>query len=151
MIVPRDRIVDQWIERLLEHTDLKREDIGIAQADKCDFRGKKVVVGMVHSLCKDKYGEEFKRYFGTVFMDEVHTAGAETFSRVLAMFPAKYRIGVSATLKRADGMHDLYKLHIAQVHLKMEGGVESKPMILLREYKGEDLAPVCGKDAGRKE
>lgn len=137
VIVPRETIIQQWIDRLIEHSSLTRDDIGIAQQDKCEFQGKKVVIGMVHSLVKDRYPEEFKNYFGVIAYDEVHTAGAETFSIACSLYPAKYRIGVSASVdKRADGMDDLYKMHMQQVRIDMAGGTMVKPTVLLRPYEG---------------
>lgn len=135
IIVPRDRIVEQWVEAILEHTNLTRDEIGIAQGPKCQFEGKKIVVGMIHSLSKDKYPKEFKKYFGVVVWDEVHTVSAETFSKTLTMFPAKYRIGVSATPDRKDGFEKLFLWHIAGKVIKMQGTTEVTPKIFVRQYE----------------
>ena len=72
------------------------------------------------------YPKEFKKYFGVLAIDEVHVCGAEKFSRVVTLFPAKYRIGASATMDRADGMSGVYKMHVGQMLLKMEGGTDEK-------------------------
>lgn len=146
IIVPRDNLIKQWIERILDFTNLKRDDIGIAQQDVCDYRGKKIVVGMVHSLAKDKYTEEFKSYFGCVVWDEVHVVGAQTFSQTIGMFPAKYRIGMSATLSRKDGMEDVYKLAIGQVNLspaKLTTLVS--PKVFIRSFKTTKKHPYLSK------
>lgn len=146
VIVPRDHLVKQWVERIRQFTTLKREDIGIAQQDVCDFEGKKIVVGMVHSLAKDKYSEKFKNYFGCVVFDEVHVTGAQTFSQTIGMFPAKYRIGLSATMQRKDRMEDVYKLSIGQVTLappKITTLV--KPKVFLRAYRAEKRHPYLMK------
>lgn len=134
VIVPRDHIVTQWIDRIVEHTSLTRDDIGIVRQDKCEFDGKKIAVGLVHSLSKDKYSEEFKRWPGVVVFDEVHITGAKTFSKVVGMFPARYRIGASATPYRQDGMEEVYQLSIAQETLTLRGGSDVLPSVLIREY-----------------
>ena len=120
VIVPRQHLVKQWMERILEFTNLTQNDIGIAQQDVCEYEGKKIVVGMVHSLSKDKYNEGFKNHFGVVVWDECHSMAAQTFSQTLGMFPAKYRIGMSATMNRKDNLQDAYKLSIGQVMLAPE-------------------------------
>lgn len=138
VIVPRDFLVEQWIQRMLALTKLTREDIGIAQQGVCDFKGKKVVVGMIHSLAKDKYPAEFKKYFGVVVWDEVHVVGAETFSRTAGMFPARYRIGMSATPDRKDGLEDVFKLTIGQTFLSPTSPDGARtlvsPKVFLRSY-----------------
>lgn len=146
VIVPRQHLVKQWIDRLLQFTSLTSEDIGIAQQDVCDYAGKKVVVGMVHSLSKDKYTEDFKRYFGTIVWDEVHVVGAQTFSQTIGMFPAKYRIGMSATLERKDNLQDAYKLSIGQVMLAPRNLTTLvRPKVFLRSYKADKRHPYLDK------
>lgn len=66
VVVPRSNLIQQWIDRLVQHTNLKKSEIGWAEDGKALWRGKKVVVGLVHTLAMDRFGEEFKRYFGAV-------------------------------------------------------------------------------------
>ena len=138
VVVPRDFLVQQWVDRILSITKLTRADIGLAQQGVCDFKGKKIVIGMIHSLAKDKYPKEFKEYFGAVFWDEVHVVGAETFAKTVGMFPAYYRVGMSATLDRKDGMSDVFRLAIGQTNLSpvTPGGLNTlvSPKVFLRSY-----------------
>jgi superfamily II DNA or RNA helicase len=146
VIVPRDALLRQWIEAITTHTDLTRDEIGIAQQGICDFSGKKIVVGMIHSLAKDKYPDEFKKYFGAVVWDEVHVTGAETFSRTIGMFPSYYRFGVSATPDRKDGMQDVFRMHIRQVHLSPNKLTTlMAPKVLLRSYKAKAIHPYLSR------
>lgn len=121
IVVTKEDLVEQWTAAILGMTDkpgyldLTPEDIGIAQGDKCQWVGKKIVIGMVHSLAKDKYGDAFKRHFGLVIFDEVHRMGAETFSEVCKQFPAKLRLGLSATPTRTDGRDFVFHAHIGPV------------------------------------
>lgn len=134
VIVPREYIIEQWRERILEHTTLTVDDIGIAQQNRCVFEGKKIVLGMIHSLVKDKYPEEFKRYFSVVLYDECHILGAQSFSKTTGMFPARVKIGLSATPVRADGLEQVFQLSIGQEELKMLGGTDVLPKVILRDY-----------------
>lgn len=136
VIVPREVLVEQWIDRILSVTTLSRGDIGIARQDVCDYKGKKIVIGMIHSLAKDKYPDDFRKYFGLVIWDEVHVVGAETFSRTVGMFPSYYRIGMSATPDRKDGLSDVFKLSIGQTYLKPSSGKTLvSPKVFLRSYQ----------------
>jgi superfamily II DNA or RNA helicase len=68
VVVPRDRLMQQWKDSILKFTDIK--EVGHIQQDVCDFEGKTACVGMVHSLSKDKYPEAMKNYFGLIVFDE---------------------------------------------------------------------------------
>jgi superfamily II DNA or RNA helicase len=145
VVVPRNAIVNQWIERIVEHTDIKREEIGLAQQNVCDYEGKKIVVGMIHSLIKDKYPMEFKDYFGVIVFDEVHVTGAPEFSKAVSLFPAEYRIGATATPERADKMDDVYKMHLAEASLRIGGGTDVTPTVFLRGYTAKKAHPYLHK------
>lgn len=89
IIVPYSHLLQQWAEGsdgtggILKFTNIKREEIGIAQGDKCDFEGKKVVMGMVHSLAKEgRYPEAFYREFGFVVYDECLHPSHELLTRM---------------------------------------------------------------------
>lgn len=130
VIVPRDFIVEQWIERILAHTTLERSDIGRVQGDVCAYRDKKIVVGMIHTLCTGRHSDTFRRYFGCVVWDEVHVLGAETFSETAKIFPAKYRLGTSATMRRSDGLDKVFRWTICQRTITVEAKHADVPRIL---------------------
>lgn len=104
IVVDQDNLKEQWLEVLQEMFGLALEDIGIIQGNRCDYEGKPVSIAMVQTLTQRKYPEAFYAYFGTLIGDEVHTLGAPTFSQILLQFPAMYRLFVSATPKRGDGL-----------------------------------------------
>lgn len=119
IVVPRSNLVQQWIDRAKEHTTLQQSEIGYVNGQDILWRGKKLVVGLVHSLALDRLGDDFKKYFGVVAPDEVdHSIPPSTFAPVLSLFPAKYRIGASAEMKRFDGLEVIFHKHIGQVHLR---------------------------------
>ena len=135
VIVPRSNLIKQWQERLLTYSDLKRSDIGWVEGGKGEWREKKVVIGLVHSLVLDRFTSDFKKAFGCVIFDEVdRSVPPQTFAPAVAMFPAKYRIGMSAVLKRHDGLEIIFQKHLGQVYLK--GGDEGrmKPVVLIQHF-----------------
>lgn len=138
IIVPTQSLLSQWKKMIVEHTSYSESDIGHVQANIVDYKDKPIVIGMIQSLCKDKYGEGFKKYFGVVVYDEVHRTSAEYFSKVIPMFSALYRIGASATIDRSDGLDVVFRNHIGEktISLGSEREKESRPKILVVGYEG---------------
>ena len=76
VVCTKDDLVKQWVQRLIDHTDLTAKDIGIIQQDRCQVYGKKVVVASVQSLAiKDRYPASIRTLFGLVVFDECFPAG----------------------------------------------------------------------------
>jgi len=118
IVVPVTTLVHQWREELLKHTDLTADDIGVATDAKVEWRGKKVVIGLVHTLVLDRWGEDFKKQFGAVFLDEVdRSAPPETFAPICTMFPARFRFAMSATTSRKDGLDKVFHWHFGEVYI----------------------------------
>jgi len=134
VIVPKSDLMEQWVERILKFVDIRREDIGIARQSVCEYEDKPIVVGMLHSLCKDKYSKKFKKHFGLIIFDELHKLGAQTFSTVGALYPARYRLGATATLRRADGMSKVFYAHLGETVIKPKKGDQPDPKIITVRY-----------------
>lgn len=138
IIVPTAYLMEQWIERLLQFTDLKKEDIGIIKGDKCKLG--KVTLGMLHSLCKkDRYHKELYKHFAFVIYDEVHTLSAPTFSSAAKYFYNRYTLGLSATPRRKDGLEKVFIYHIGEV-LKKNIKPTIKPKIIFMKYNNIDTS-----------
>jgi superfamily II DNA or RNA helicase len=134
VIVPKSDLMDQWRERIKQFTGLEDDDIGIARQNICQYENKKITIGMIHSLCKNKYSIDFKNHFGLVIFDELHKLGAFTFSQVGGMFPAKYRLGATATLRRADGLAKVFYAHLGKEVIKPLKGDQPEPKIVVTTY-----------------
>lgn len=136
VIVPREGLMGQWATKILEFTNIKNGQIGYIQQTTCDYENKSACVGMIHSICKDHYSEEFKKHFGLVIWDEVHLVSAQTFSETAGMFPAKYRMGLSATLERSDKMQDVAFHHLGQNIIAPQKSYQPKPTVGVYKYRG---------------
>lgn len=136
VVVPRSNLVPQWRDALMENTSLTNGQIGTVSGRTVDWIGKKVVVALVHTVALDRYGAEFKEYFGTVLFDEVdRSVPPETFAPVVGMFPAKFRIGASAELKRQDGLHKVFELHMGGMTLVGKEVNRLAPKVLVVTFK----------------
>jgi superfamily II DNA or RNA helicase len=115
IVVHKGFLMNQWKERILEYYDIPEDEVGIVQQGTCQYKGKKIVVAMAQSLLSRTYPPDFYTYFGTLAVDEVHRFAAPTFRQTIVMFPARYRIGVTATPNRTDGLQKVFESHIGKI------------------------------------
>lgn len=135
VVVPRSNLVKQWIARLLDHTDLEECDIGYCSEGTGVWKNKAVVVGLVHTLALNRFGENFGREFGVVVFDEVdRSVPPMTFAPVIGMFPAKYRIGASAVVHRQDGLDVVFRNHVGECFIKGADMNRMAPKVLVHYY-----------------
>lgn len=67
--------------------------------------GTHFTIGMVQTLTQSAYWmEQLKPRIGTVIVDECHHSPSQTFQNIINHFPAAYRLGLSATPERTDGL-----------------------------------------------
>ena len=104
----------QWIERIAgtEEFDGQLDGVTVGTVGggrKSTDEGADVVVATIQTLTKMPWRElyEWGKGFGLVILDEAHHAPAETFLAVLNGMPARYRLGLTATPDREDGMGSL--------------------------------------------
>ena len=137
VIVPKSDLVKQWKSRILSFTDIKEDEIGIVEGGNSDYVGKKIVIGLVHSVIIDRIStKEFCSYFGAILFDECDSSlPPKTFSSASGMFPAKYRIGMTASATRADGLHVIFEENLAQFKLKCVNTKTLAPTVILHVFK----------------
>ena len=129
VLVHKEFLMNQWKDRILEFLDVSEDEIGFVKQKKCQFEGKKIVIAMIQSLLEpDKYPKEFFSWAGLLLSDEVHRMSAPCFQSVVPLFPARIRIGLSATPRRADGLQAVFEWHIGRVLAKIQGA-EMTPKI----------------------
>ncbi len=116
-LVHMERLRVQWVEAIQEHLGMPPDRIGVVKGKRCEWEGKDWVVGMLPSVAlkPGRYPREFYEAFGTVFFDELHKVGAPIFSRAAWQFPARYRIGMTATTERKDDGAKVYYWHLGQI------------------------------------
>ncbi len=134
VIVPRERLLTQWEYHIKKFTNIK--DVGFVQQKRCEYEGKKACVGLIHSVCKDRYPDEFKKRFGLIIMDEIHMTPTYTFSQVMKMFPAKYNLALSATLFRQDKMETVFFQHLGRNIISYKEATQPKPRVFIKKYSG---------------
>jgi superfamily II DNA or RNA helicase len=98
VLVHTKDLLQQWLERFREFTDIEPGTIAEGQWDT-----RNVTVAMVQSLNKPLL-EDFINEFGLVLLDEGHHCPAFTFQKLVNQFPAKFRYALTATPNRRDGL-----------------------------------------------
>jgi superfamily II DNA or RNA helicase len=125
----------QWIERIGEA--MIGVECGEIRHGK-DERDADVVVATLQSLTRWTWPElvAFGRGRGLVIVDECHHIPAETFSRVMLAMPARYRLGLTATPERADGLTMLLHWHLGEaVHAVERVELQEEGHVLLPEIR----------------
>lgn len=132
IVVDQEALKDQWLACLRDLFGMAAEDVGLIQGKKRDVKGKAVVIGMIQTMAQSELSEEVCNHFGTVIVDEVHTAAAPTFSRVLMRFSATVRIGVSATPKRTGALQKLLDYNLGKVRVFVADAHEQSSVYIVR-------------------
>ena len=121
VITTKDDIYKQWLDGAEKFLGLQQHEIGEIRGDKCEVKGTKFCVAMIHSLSMEgKYPDWIDEEFGLVIFDECHRLPAEQFSKVVHMFRARLRLGLSATPERQDGKELVVSTHIGPIRAMTE-------------------------------
>ncbi|NJO82028.1 MAG: DEAD/DEAH box helicase family protein, partial [Blastochloris sp.] len=103
VVVWSKALLDQWVERISLRWGWPTAEIGVVGDGR--FRVGPITVAMHQSLAPRV--DALRSVFGFVACDEVHRWAARTFRDIAGLFPARFRIGVSADERRKDGLEDL--------------------------------------------
>lgn len=112
VMLDNTNLLAQWkddIEELLEVPG----GIGIIAGGVCDWEGRGIVLGTYHSvgaLALDM-PPGMAENFALAIFDEAHHVAAATFAPCAEVFPG-YRLALTATATRDDGLHIIYDNHI---------------------------------------
>ena len=113
VIVHKSFLMSQWEERIRQF--LPNARIGRIQGEKFDIENKDIVMGMLQSLSMKVYPVDAFESFGLTIIDECHHIPSEVFSRTLNKVMTKHILGLSATVKRKDGLSKLLNMFIGEV------------------------------------
>ena len=102
VVVHKDFLMRQWKDRI--NTFLPEAKVGYVQRNRAEIEGFDIVLCMMQTLVQRNYDKDFMESIGLVIYDETHHICAKTFSRSLRHFPARCRLGLTATPERGDGL-----------------------------------------------
>lgn len=113
IVVHKDFLLQQWRERIAEF--LPNARVGTIKAKTVDIADKDIVIASLQSLSMKTYPPELLADFGLLIIDEVHRTGTEVFSRALHKVNVRRSLGLSATVRRKDGMTKVFEWFIGRV------------------------------------
>lgn len=117
VLVHKDDLVVGW-KKDIEKFFGGKIDTGLIKA-KSRKVGEQITIATVQTL--SKMGEEelsqYTSQFGLVVMDECHRVGINIFN-VIDKFGSKYKLGLSATPIRSDGLDFVFKLFFGGIGYK---------------------------------
>lgn len=95
-------LVNQWIESFRNKSFGHDLDIGKVGEGHASFDAEHVVVATVQSLAKVVDDDDIFQKFGCIVLDECHHVAAPTFINIIGRSKARFRFGLTASLKRKD-------------------------------------------------
>lgn len=98
VVAPTLDLVDQWRSRLKKEF---KTEVGVLGGGEWDLKALTVSTYDSAYIHADKLGNRF----GLIIFDEVHHLPAAGYRNIAEMFAAPYRMGLTATFEREDGLH----------------------------------------------
>lgn len=147
VIVHKDDLVTGWQKDIALAFDSKCTP-GLIKAQKKKV-GDFVTIATVQTLSRmdDETLSKYLDSFGFVIMDEVHHCPASSFS-VVSKFNSRYKLGLTATAERKDGLAHVMQLYFGGFCYKYEVAQEDEKDILpvavvLKELRDIRVNPLC--------
>lgn len=115
VVVHKQFLMDQWKERI--KTFVPAASVGTVQGSTCDAADRDIVVAMLQSLSQRQYDMSG---FGLCVVDECVHIGAPCFSQAMLSINCPYKLGLSATPDRQDGLTKVLVWFLGPIFLKVE-------------------------------
>jgi superfamily II DNA or RNA helicase len=135
ILVHRKQLADQWKDRLLEFTDIKKKQIGIY-----DLKGEKqkgiIDIGMFQTLAHIDDWSRLITEYGLIIVDECHRVPAPSFEPVLKRIVARHYLGLTATPYRKDGLDRIITMQCGPILHTMTESAAQKELsrnVIVRE------------------
>ena len=123
IFVNKQMLLDQWANRIRQFIPTAR--IGFIQGNRCELN-EDICLAMYQTFtqrCNNIFQRSWFQPFKCLIVDETHNISTQTFSRILDYVQPKYRLGLTATLRK-DGFEKVYEYHLGPVI------IEYKPTVV---------------------
>jgi superfamily II DNA or RNA helicase len=119
VLVHRQQLMEQWVERLSAFLDVPSKTIGRIGGGRKKPSGV-LDVALVQSLVRKGEVNDLVGKYGHLVVDECHHLPASSFEQVARRAKAKYVLGLSATVTRKDGHHPIIFMQCGPVRHRVE-------------------------------
>ena len=114
VVVHREQLLEQWIDRLKAFLDIGKDGIGRLSGRRKQLTGA-LDVALMQSLVRKGEVDDRVADYGFLIVDECHHVPARSFEWLVSRAKARYVAGLTATIVRKDGHHPIVCLHCGPV------------------------------------
>ena len=119
VVVHREQLLQQWVDRLREFLDIDNDSIGRLSGRRKQLSGV-LDVALMQSLVRKGEVDNRVADYGFLIVDECHHVPARSFELVVSRAKARYVAGLTATVVRKDGHHPIVCLHCGPVRHRVD-------------------------------
>lgn len=119
VLVHRQQLLEQWVERLSTFLRIPAKQIGRLGGGRKKLTGA-LDVALVQSLVRKDLVDDRVADYGHVVVDECHHLSARSFELVARRAKAKFFTGLSATVARKDGHHPIIFMQCGPVRHRVD-------------------------------
>jgi superfamily II DNA or RNA helicase/very-short-patch-repair endonuclease len=129
VLVHRQQLLEQWIERLSAFLNVPTKTIGRLGGGRKKLTGN-LDVALIQSMVRKGTVNDCIGNYGHVVVDECHHLSAHSFELVVRRAKAKFVTGLSATVGRKDGHHPIIFMQCGPVRHR----VNAKSQAAMRPF-----------------
>jgi superfamily II DNA or RNA helicase/very-short-patch-repair endonuclease len=124
VLVHRQQLLEQWIERLSTFLGVPAKAIGRLGGGRKKLTGT-LDVALIQSLVRKEIVDDRVAGYGHLIVDECHHLSARSFELVARRAKAKFVAGLSATVARKDGHHPIIFMQCGPVRYRVDAKAQA--------------------------
>ena len=124
VLVHRQQLLEQWIERLSSFLNLPAKSIGRLGGGHKKLTGA-LDVALMQSLVRKEVVDDRVAHYGQLIVDECHHISARSFELLVRRAKAKFITGLSATVTRKDGHHPIIFMQCGPVRHRVDAKLQA--------------------------
>jgi superfamily II DNA or RNA helicase len=117
IVVHTKELLNQWVTAIEKFLGIPADEVGIIGSGKFSI-GDRVTVALVQTLYR-RLDDVFP-HIGHLVVDEAHRTPSRVFTEAVDAFPAKYRLGLTATPWRRDKLSKVIFWYVGDVTGQVE-------------------------------
>jgi superfamily II DNA or RNA helicase/very-short-patch-repair endonuclease len=125
VLVHRQQLMNQWVERLAQFLDLESKQIGRLGGGRRRLTGK-IDVALIQSLVRKGTVDDCLADYGHLVIDECHHLPARSFELAARRAKARYMLGLSATVTRKDGHQPIIFMQCGPIRHRVDARLQAK-------------------------
>ena len=139
VLVHRQQLLDQWVERLSQFLGVQAKEIGRLGGGRKRLTGT-LDVALIQSLVRKGRVDDRVGDYGHLVIDECHHLSARSFELAARRAKARFILGLSATITRKDGHHPIIFMQCGPIRYR----VDAKAQALQRPFTHQVLVRPTG-------